>query len=174
MNPSSKELAALRKDRAVVRFWTQVSKSAECWLWTGLSHRKHGMMHFRGKMDQAHRISWQLENGDIPPGAWVLHRCGNGLCVRPDHLYLGDHKSNTADAVRRGEMARGSKNGWAKIKESDLPAIFERRAAGELLGSIGASMGVSYNAVREVLAGITWGHATGHLRAAMRQSRGAK
>jgi hypothetical protein len=39
---------------------------------------------------------------DIPDGMWVLHHCDNRRCVNPDHLYIGDVKDNSRDAVVRG------------------------------------------------------------------------
>ncbi|ANZ35269.1 hypothetical protein BBK82_03440 [Lentzea guizhouensis] len=28
------------------------------------------------------------------------HRCGNRLCVRPEHLYVGTQKANVEDAIK--------------------------------------------------------------------------
>ena len=36
----------------------------------------------------AHRFVWELEVDAIPKGMQMRHRCGNGLCVNVDHLYL--------------------------------------------------------------------------------------
>ena len=60
------------------RFWAKVDKSDECWEWTGI-RGQNGYGHFRvGKeMVGAHRFAWTLENGPIPEGMSVLHRCDN-------------------------------------------------------------------------------------------------
>jgi len=34
-------------------------------------------------------------------GGFVLHRCDNGQCVRPDHLYLGTQRENVRDIAER-------------------------------------------------------------------------
>lgn len=45
------------------------------------------------------RVSWALEQGPIPDGKWVLHRCDNRRCVRPSHLFLGSSQDNVDDMM---------------------------------------------------------------------------
>jgi len=81
----------------VERFWAKVSKGPDwveggpnCWIWLGNVHM-NGQGRFSagcGQMIYAHRFSWVLHRGLIPPGLWVYHRCSNLLCVRPEHLAL--------------------------------------------------------------------------------------
>jgi hypothetical protein len=53
---------------------------------------------------RVHRIAWQLHFGPIPFGKQINHHCDNGLCVRPDHLYLGTQAQNMRDAAERGRL----------------------------------------------------------------------
>jgi len=50
----------------------------------------------------AHRYAWFSQNGPIPSGLFVCHRCNNKGCVNVDHLYLADNRQNCLDAIRDG------------------------------------------------------------------------
>lgn len=88
-----------------VRFWEKVSRSSKCWEWTA-SKDSCGYGLFRvshtENMRRAHRVAWTLENGEIPDGLHVLHRCDNPACVRPSHLFLGTHRDNMLDMHAKG------------------------------------------------------------------------
>jgi hypothetical protein len=77
------------------RFWSKVNKTAGCWNW-GASKSKKGYGQFRiGKrVVKAHRVAYELENGLIPAGMDVDHRCHNKACVNPAHLRLATNKQN--------------------------------------------------------------------------------
>ena len=81
------------------RFWPKVQKSDGCWLWIagGDSETGYGRIRAGGRGTTqllAHRAAWELTNGPVPDGLWVLHHCDTPRCVRPDHLFLGDHADN--------------------------------------------------------------------------------
>jgi hypothetical protein len=87
------------------RFWAQVIKSTNCWLWTG---RRDGSLRYgrtrdgEGKMGYAHRFAWRLLRGPIPKGACLCHHCDNPLCVNPAHLFLGTRADNVRDCIAKG------------------------------------------------------------------------
>jgi hypothetical protein len=59
----------------------------DCWLWTGVTDRKgYGKIYAHGKMQKAHRISYELFNGLIPREYDIDHLCKNRKCVNPSHL----------------------------------------------------------------------------------------
>lgn len=71
-------------DRTLARFWANVHKTPECWLWTGQSGEFFvGKRHLRPA-----RISYALHHGPAPSSLVVHQTCGNARCVNPDHLTL--------------------------------------------------------------------------------------
>lgn len=63
----------------------------------------------RGKAPaKSHRISWENENGEIPEGMMVCHKCDTPRCVNPDHLFLGSQFENMRDMSSKGRMNKNS------------------------------------------------------------------
>ncbi len=97
----------------VKRFYNYYAPCAKtkCWIWeSAISSAGYGRMALNGKSVYAHRYSWELHNGTIPEGLHVCHHCDTPACVNPDHLFLGTHKDNMHDAIRKGRL-NPSKNG---------------------------------------------------------------
>lgn len=77
------------------RFWPKVNKGEGCWTWTGSTNGVgYGKIHDGEKLVYAHRLSWQMANGDIPEGGVIDHICHTPGCVRPSHLRLVTKKQN--------------------------------------------------------------------------------
>jgi|GEM_PF-6967436 hypothetical protein len=58
-----------------------------------------------GKMELAHRVSYEIFKGPIPDGMLVLHTCDVRHCVEPEHLFLGTHKDNFEDCANKGRVS---------------------------------------------------------------------
>jgi hypothetical protein len=79
------------------RFWAKVEKTGSCWLWTASVNAKTGYGRFgpkHGQMMDAHRFSYLLAHGKIPPGADVHHTCHVRRCVNPGHLQAVSRSEN--------------------------------------------------------------------------------
>lgn len=78
------------------RFWRNVDKTGDCWLWTaGTNVGGYGYIRVKGKTVLAHRFSWQLAGGEVPVGRFIDHRhtCPKS-CVNPNHLRVVTTKQN--------------------------------------------------------------------------------
>ena len=96
-------------DYAPQAFWRRVRRTADCWEWLGSRspERDYGSACKNPRQRlRAHRYAWELVNGPIQLGLFVLHTCDNRLCVRRDHLYLGTNDDNTEDMARRDRAPR--------------------------------------------------------------------
>ena len=101
-------------------------------------------------------MAYEVFNGSIPAGAFVLHRCDNPPCVNPTHLYLGDAKQNARDRDDRGRTARGERSPWAKLTQEKAAGIRARVAAGASKSAVSREFGVSRQTVLRVARGLDW------------------
>lgn len=146
------------------RLWSRVTKTDECWTWTGSQRGKgYGQIKLAGrKSTTAHRASWLVHHGNIPDGMCVLHKCDNRLCVRPDHLFLGTKADNNADMVRKGRNSYGvlARYGEAvpnsKLTIGDIPQIRALHKRGFSYPNIAKRFGVGATTIRSVITGNTW------------------
>jgi hypothetical protein len=95
-----------------------------CWVWLGRKYpNTYGRIGYMGSEICAHRLSWILHKGPIPYGLWVLHKCDNPQCVNPDHLFLGTHRDNEDDKVRKGRQMHAEGHYAAKLSLEQVDYI---------------------------------------------------
>ncbi len=111
------------------RYYEKVDKRDpdECWPWLA-STNSSGYGHIRvgDKIEEAHRVGYELECGPIPEGMLVCHTCDNPPCQNPVHWFTGTNADNNADKDMkgRGNQPRGENNIFAKLKEMQVLEIF--------------------------------------------------
>jgi len=153
------------------RFWPKVQKTESCWNWIGCKDRAgYGQIANGGRSGghiKAHRLSYMFLHGLISSDAHVLHRCDNPVCVRPDHLFLGDQKTNMRDMWAKGRGRcdgggrLGSANGNHRLNELQVAEILRRHKSGEASRKLGSEFGVSKTLVLFISHGKVWPHITG-------------
>lgn len=146
------------------RFWAKVDKKGpeDCWLWTAaVNEHGYGVMRPEGQRTgptvKAHRVSLELAGVSVA-GYFVLHACDTPPCVNPAHLSVGDHQANVADMMSRGRQVMGSRDGMAKLNESQVCDIRSRAASGEQQRVIAMRFGVSPATISRIVNRLGWLH----------------
>lgn len=140
-----------------------------CWLWTGALDNKgqYGLFAIpkrlsetgRKTYDKAHRVSWKLFRGNIPPETpCVLHRCDVTSCVRPDHLFLGTRSDNNKDRDSKGRTAFGVRIGAAVLNPNSVAQILQLSQSGLNFNQVAKRFGVAHGTVSAIVRGKTWKH----------------
>ena len=141
------------------RFWSKVSKTNGCWLWTAGRHGKgYGQFYLNGRTLKAHRMAYMLTNGEIPDGMHVLHRCDVPACVNPHHLFVGTNQENVDDKVRKDRQSRltGEMHPCRKLSKADVAHMRSRRS--EDRGVLASEFGVDRSTVNRIIRGASWSH----------------
>lgn len=184
-----------RMTREFIRARCEINESTGCWLWTAaLMPNGYGRLAIRadGKIKSylAHRLSYELFFGPIPVGLYVCHHCDRRGCVNPEHLFLGTQKDNIRDALAKGRLAtgdrngsrlhperratgdrngarlhpervaRGEKNHSAKLTAASVVEARKTHESGSSYANIAKALGVDLNTVWDAVNRRTWAHVT--------------
>lgn len=142
------------------RIAPDVKKTDGCWEWTGSRQPTgYGQINWSGKTLLTHRVSYEINNGPIPAGMLVRHKCDNPPCCNPDHLELGSHHDNNIDCVNRGRHSRtgqkGEANPASRLTEAQVIAI---RQSTDTQDEIAINYGVHVDTVKGIIARRSWRH----------------
>ena len=104
------------------RKWKLVSSG--CHEWAGKPDSwGYGRITINGGTYLAHRVSYEINVGEISSGKVICHSCDNPICVNPNHLFQGTHADNVSDRVKKNRSARGTNNGRAKLTPEHVKEI---------------------------------------------------
>lgn len=138
------------------RFWEKVDKTDSCWLWTAGKVQGYGMLGVGKRGNQtikrAHRYSWEIHNGPIPDGLWVLHKCDNPSCVNPDHLFLGTDADNMKDKQHKNRA--GMKLTPEQVLEIRRDYAPRKNSYRKLASKYGVSLGL----IQKIISRKQWNH----------------
>lgn len=108
-----------------------------CRIWTAKTSKRRGgdldgrinlRVNGRHVSRRAHRISFEVFNGPIPPDHEIDHTCVNSLCIEPLHLEAVTHAENVKRRDQR-EMDRNIASGAAACYPPQFLTNFTDRSA---------------------------------------------
>lgn len=154
--PKRAEMRGQITDQFIQRFMSKVRVvDSGCHEWQAyIARNGYGQIGLDNKLIYTHRAAWMIAHGD-PGDRQVCHHCDNRRCVNPEHLFLGTRNDNMADMCAKGRQARGSRNGQAKLSETDIRAI---RASTAGTCHLARVYGVAPSTISLARHGINWSH----------------
>lgn len=169
-----KEIVISGRDLERFKLWVaRVTVSPTgCWLWPGKPHHGlYGTFRIGDGSYRAHRVSYEVHVGPVPPDLMVCHKCDTPLCINPEHLFLGTCLDNIRDCLSKGRgplrvynkpisghrAPKGEAHRCAKLTEADVAAIraTDKSVASTYLATV---YGVSRSTISHARSGLTWGH----------------
>jgi len=134
----------------------RIDEATGCWIWTS----DVWVARNKWRHTTAHRASWEIHNGPIPPGLQVCHRCDNPPCVNPEHLWLGTSRENSHDRDGKGRTSRlaGETNPQCKLTTDDVIRIRALIASGAKRGEVSSQFSVCRKTIRDIVRRSKWAH----------------
>ena len=145
------------------KIFERLVKTGGCHLWSGNVMRcGYGRVYFQGKSWRTHRLIYTLNNGPIPDGMLVCHKCDVPLCCNPEHLFLGSPMENHHDAISKKRHTHGRMVNTCKLTEEQVIEIRSRWPAESAkygaYSRLGREYGVTEANIRCIVRGQSWKH----------------
>jgi len=135
-------------DDELERFWSKVSPSGDCLLWTaavnGKGYGTFGLARLKNSY-LAHRVAWEQRHGPVPEGFTLDHvECGDHRCVNPDHLEI---------VTRRVNTWRGSGVHWKRDFRGMILALIAHPEPMIRMSAVAPIIGVQARVLRRAVEG---------------------
>ena len=154
------------------RFWGFVDRSqlgpGGCWEWNAATNPLgYGLVWIKSNGDyvqrRAPRVAFRIGSGSDPGDLFVCHKCDNPMCVRPDHLFLGDDQANVDDMIRKGrrngrKFLDGEGHELSKLKNEDVMRIRELSRNGMGSAAISRRFCVNPQTISKIVHRHLWKH----------------
>lgn len=146
--------------------WEEDEKG--CWICT--SHinntNRYTRIWVNNKQVALHRFMYEYYKRKIPEKMEVCHSCDNTRCINPEHLFLGTHKENMQDCIKKKRFKMemdntGSRNGMSKLTEEQVVQIFYAKGINK---EIGYKFNVTASCVSNIKSKRSWKHITKYLK----------
>lgn len=130
--------------------------------WLGGTSKRRRYRHVTLTFDGAehtidiHRLVYLIFHGPIPAGYTVNHKDGDRYNNRPRNLEAGPHRDNIRHSFQNGlqpPFKYGEENQSAKLADTEVLAIKQKRAEGKSCRSIAKEHGVSHQLVSMICNG---------------------
>jgi len=105
-----------------------------------------------------HRLVCTAFHGTPEKGKDAAHNNGERADNRASNLRWASRSENHMDKCNHGTMLRGQKHHSAKLTESQIKTIRERKAMGESIDALAEEYGVHRMTIYRAWKGINWSH----------------
>ena len=87
-----------------------------CWI-RGNDSTIYTSIKWNGKVQRAHRVSFEIFKHRIPDHLFGCHTCDVRACINPEHIFIGNASMNIQDARVKGRIftPKIEKSKWANF-----------------------------------------------------------
>jgi hypothetical protein len=149
-----------QKTHTITTLKERTIEDGDCWEWQGYCANGTPSVFHAGKMIAVRRLFTQLLGNTVREGYYVP-KCGNGLCVNPDHTTYNDPKQHMKKANRKA-LKSPTRRLKIQIHKRATNAKLTQEMADEIRCSEGPSRiiaekyGVNKSVVCRIRAGKAW------------------
>jgi len=142
-NPHATEQEIMRE-----RIKAHTQWNGECLEWTATLSNGYGTFVHERRVINASRAAWIAAYGMISKGKLVLHHCDNRKCCNVAHLFLGTHKDNTQDMIRK------KRDNWETCRKFPVGTkekVGQLRESGKMYREIMQELDLTMDQVKSLL-----------------------